>query len=96
MAAAMTSITVAADAWTAVYSAESGVTIGPCNRNDLNMLIRVDANASTSDDPEAAADVLHASDYRTYALVSGDKVIARPDVGSMPAGIALQLTLRTP
>ena len=53
MAAAMTSIVVAADAWTAVYTAESGVTIGLWNRNDLNMLIRVDANASTSDDPES-------------------------------------------
>jgi hypothetical protein len=35
MAAAMTSITVAADVWTAVYTASTGVAIGLCNRNDF-------------------------------------------------------------
>lgn len=95
MAAAMSTITVAADVWTAVYTAAGTVTIGLCNRMGHNMLIRVDATAATTDAATAAADVLHPGDYRTYPLISGDKVIARPDV-SMPSGIALQLTLRTP
>ena len=95
MAAAMSSITVAADVWTAVYTASTGVTIGLCNRNDFDMLIRVDASASKDTDAAtAAADVLRPYETRAYPLVTGDKVIARP--GSMPAGIALQLTLRTP
>ena len=97
MAAAMSTIAVAADQWTDVYTASTGVTIGLCNRSADNMLIRIDASANKdSDAATAAADVLHAYETRTYPLVSGDVVIARPDVSSMPAGIALQLTLRTP
>ena len=95
MAAAMTSIVVAADVWTSVYTASTGVTIGLCNRSGDNMLVRVDASANKDTDAAtAAADVLRPYETRAYPLVTGDKVIARP--GSMPAGIALQLTLRTP
>ena len=91
MAAAMTSIVVAADVWTPVYSASSGVTIGLFNRSGDNMLVRIDASANKDTDAAtAAADVLHAYETRTYPLVSGDVVIARPDLCPVsPAGVPI-------
>jgi hypothetical protein len=55
----MTSIAIAADAWTSIYSAESNVTIGLQNVSEHdNMLVRIDATAATSDDATAPADIL--------------------------------------
>ncbi len=90
----MSSIAVAADAWTAIYAAESGVTIGLQNVSEHdNMLVRFDANAADTDDATAPADILAPHEYRTYALVSGDKVFGRP---YMPGKFALIANLRTP
>jgi hypothetical protein len=94
MAATMTSIAIAADAWTSIYSAESGVTIGLQNVSEHdNMLVRIDANAGTSDDATAPADILAPHEHRTYTLASGDKVFGRP---YMPGKFALVANLRTP
>ena len=48
MAAAMSTITVAADAWTSVIASATAGTVGVCNRSGQVMLIRVDASLNTS------------------------------------------------
>lgn len=94
MAASMSTIVIAADVWTAVYTAESGVTIGLQNNSmHDNLLVRIDASAADTDAATAPADILAPRAYRTYPLVSGDKVFGRP---YMPGGLALVATLRTP
>ena len=93
MAAAMSTITVAADAWTSVIASATAGTVGVCNRSGEVMLIRIDAGLNTSTDAAtAAADQLAPGEYRSYALASSDKVAAR----MANAGVSGALTLRTP
>jgi hypothetical protein len=92
MAAAMTSVALAADAWTSILSASGTQTIGLQNIAGHTVLIRVDATATSGDAAAAPADVLNPGEYRTYAVIDGDKVFGRPTT----AGIATAVTLRTP
>jgi hypothetical protein len=93
MAAAMSTIAIATDAWTSVIASATAGTVGLCNRSGTVMLIRVDASLNTSTDAAtAAADQLAPGEYRTYALASSDKVAAR----MIDVGVEGELTLRTP
>ena len=93
MAAAMSSVALVADAWTAIVASAAGaMTIGLENTDGHVVLIRVDANASSGDAATAGADSLAPGEYRTYPLATGDKVFGPPTL----AGVAASVTLRTP
>jgi hypothetical protein len=93
MAAAMSTITVAANAWTSIISSATAGTVGVNNRSDQVMLVRVDASLNTSTDlATAPADQLAPGEYRSYTLANSDKVAAR----MIDVGVSGVLTLRTP
>ena len=93
MPAAMSTIVIAADAWTSVIASATAGTVGLNNRSGTTMLIRVDANLNISTDAATApADQLAPGEYRAYALASSDKVAAR----MIDASVEGDLTLRTP
>jgi hypothetical protein len=90
MAAAMTSVTLAADAWTSILAAAGTATIGLQNAAGHVVLIRIDASAASGDAATAPADSLAPGEYRTYPLLNGDKVFGRPTTAGIPATVTLR------
>ena len=92
MAASMTSVTLAADAWTSILSASGPATVELQNTVGHTVPIRIDASALVGDAATAPADELAPGEYRSYPVLNGDKIFGRPTT----AGIAAAVTLRTP
>lgn len=75
----MTTTDVPAGEWTVIYTAAGTVTIAVQNQTPSSTLkIRVDASASTGDATTAPHDVLQPFQIVSYALASGDVVMACP------------------
>lgn len=65
--------------WTLIYTAAGTVNLVIQNRsNSEEMLVRVGSATAADDSADAAAEFLYPRESRTFALVSGDKVHARP------------------
>ena len=90
MAAAMTSVTLAADAWTSILSASGPATVELQNAVGHTVLIRIDASALVGDAATAPADELAPGELRTYPLLDGDKVFGRPTTAGIPAAVTLR------
>jgi hypothetical protein len=82
MAVVTSSVTAAADGtWTAVYTAAGTVTLNLQNRStSLGLLVFVDASGTTGDSLDKAAEHLNPGEFRSFPVVSGDKVFARPAI----------------
>jgi hypothetical protein len=90
MAASMSSVALAADAWTSILAAVGTATIGLQNTAGHPVLIRIVASAVSGDAATAPADQLAPGETRSYQLVSGDKVFGRPTTAGIPAAVTLR------
>lgn len=85
MAATMTNVSVpvsdgASAIWTSLYTAAGTVTLNVHNRShNVQLLVRVNgASTAAGDSADAAAELLQCGATMAIALVSGDKVFAKP------------------
>lgn len=98
MAATMTNVAVPVSdggsaIWTSIYTAAGTVTLNVHNRHHAcDLLIRVNGSSTAATDAaDAAAEMLRPFASMQLALVSGDKVFAKPYADQMAGRVTVRV-----